>query len=311
MFSNYLNDDILSVKRGNMSQSSYKQPVSVGIPLIAVGLLIFSSVVSAKGELRVCADPDNLPFSNRQQQGFENKIAAVLARDLHKKLSYYWLRQKQGFIRQTLGAEVCDVVIGVPYGYERVLSTQPYYRSGYVFVSAKRQHLRIDSFDDPILRQLKIGLHTIGNDGANSPPASALGRRGIVNNIVGYSMWGDVSVKNPQGQIIDAVAKGDIDVAIVWGPIGGFFAKKYAKALEITPAPSDAQMTSMPFAFDIAMGVRKGDTAFQEQLEKSITRKQRKIENILTEFNIPIFKLNTGSIPSKIALDPVVNQKSQ
>ena len=294
-----------------MTSSSHKLPTRFAIFLFAVGLLMFSSVVSAKGNLRVCADPDNLPFSNRQQQGFENKIAALLAKDMHKKLSYYWLRQKQGFIRQTLGAELCDVVIGVPFGYERVLSTQPYYRSGYVFVSAKSLHLRIDSFDDPILRKVKIGLHTIGNDGANSPPASALGRRGIVDNIVGYSMWGDLSIKNPQGQIIDAVAKGDIDTAIVWGPIAGFFAKKYSKTLEITPAPTDAQLSSMPFAFDISMGVRKGDTAFQGQLEKSITRNQRKIENILTEFNIPIFKLNTGPIPSKIALDPVVNQKSQ
>ncbi len=291
-----------------MSQRSHKLPCRLRVTLAAV-LLSFATTAAAESELWICADPDNLPFSNEKQEGFENKIAALLAEDMHAKLSYFWLRQRQGYIRQTLGAQRCDVVMGVPYGYERVLSTSSYYRSGYAFVTARNRHLAIKSFDDPILSKLKIGLHTIGNDGANSPPAAALARRGIVGNIVGYSMWGEASVENPQGQIVDAVAKGDIDVAIVWGPIGGFFAKKYGEDLVVTPVPADAQMPSMPFAFDMAMGVRKDDKALAAQLEKSLERKRREIQNILTAYHVPLIKPITGATPSETDKDRVVLQK--
>ena len=287
-----------------MSQRSHPLPCMLQVSLVAV-LLSFATAVAAVSELRICADPDNLPFSNEKKEGFENKIAALLADDLHAKLSYNWQKQRQGFIGYTLGEKRCDVVMGVPYGYERVLSTQPYYRSGYVFVTARSHHLELKSFDDPLLRKLKIGLHAIGNDGANSPPANALARRDIVDKIVGYSMWGEAAVKNPQGQIVDAVAKGDIDVAIVWGPIGGFFAKPYGADLVVTPTPADAQMPLMPFVYDISMGVRKDDKVFAAQLEKSVKRKQREINGILTAYNVPLIKPLTGSTLSQLDMDQV------
>ncbi|MGJ0485338.1 MAG: substrate-binding domain-containing protein [Methylomicrobium sp.] len=253
----------------------------------------------AESELRICADPDNLPFSNRKQEGFENKIAELLADDLRAKLSYTWDKQRRGFIRHTMGAKRCDVVMGVPTGYERVLSTQPYYRSGYAFVTVRNRHLEPKSLDDPILHKLKIGLHAIGNDGANSPPAHALARRGIVENVVGYSMWGEGSVENPQGQLVEDVANGDIDVAIVWGPIGGFFAKKYGNALAVTPVPADAEMPSQPFAFDISLGVRKDDKNLAAKLEKSLVRKRHEIRSILAAYNVPLIQPITGSAPSR------------
>lgn len=285
-----------------MSKQSHKFPRMLRVPLVAA-LLSFATAVAAESELRICADPDNLPFSNQKQEGFENKIAALLADDLHAKLSYDWQKQRQGFISGTLGAGHCDVVMGVPYGYERVLSTQPYYRSGYSFVTTRSRHLAFKSFDDPILRKLKIGLHAIGNDGANSPPAHALARRGIVENIVGYSMWGEESVENPQGQIVDAVANEDIDVAIVWGPIGGFFAKKYGEVLVVKPVPADAGMTSQPFAFDISIGVRKDDQAFAAKLEKSLERKRREIQDILVAYNVPLIEPLTDSASSQSGTD--------
>ncbi len=278
-----------------MSQRSHQLPRTLRVTVVVFLLAYATAAAAAEEELRVCADPDNLPFSSQKQDGFENKIAALLAGDLHAKLSYDWQKQRQGFIGPTLGAGHCDVVMGVPNGYERVLSTRPYYRSGYVFVTARRRHLAIKSLDDPILRKLKIGLHAIGNDGANSPPAHALARRGMGGNILGYSMWGEESVENPQGEIVDAVAKGDIDVAIVWGPIGGFFAKPYGKALVVTPVPADAEMPSQPFAFDISIGVRKGEEAFAAQLEKSLERKQREIRSILTAYNVPLIKPLKGA----------------
>lgn len=271
-----------------MSINVHKCKPWLGLVLLVV--LTAQAQAAAQTELRVCADPDNLPFSNRKQQGFENKIAALLASRLHAKLSYTWQRQKNGFIRQTLGAERCDVVMGVPYGYERVLTTKPYYWSGYVFVTARDRHLSIASFDDPQLRQLKIGLHGIGNDGSSSPPASSLGLRGITENLVGYSMWGDGTQKNPQAQVIDAVAKGDVDVAIVWGPIAGYYAKRYGNDLELAMVPHDAQLPDMPFDFQISLGVRKTDQAFAEKLETILEQQRGKIRDILTDYNIPLIQ---------------------
>jgi quinoprotein dehydrogenase-associated probable ABC transporter substrate-binding protein len=256
------------------------------------GLLALASAVHAGGELKVCADPDNLPFSNRKQEGFENKIAAVLAEDLRAKLSFTWNKQRQGFISHTLGAGLCDVVMTVPAGYERVFTTQPYYRSSYVFITAQNRHLAIKSLDDPALRTLKIGLHAMGSDGANSPPAHSLARRGIVENIVGYSLWGESSVENPQAELVDAVAKGDVDVAIVWGPIGGYFAKRHGKDLVITPVPADEDLPTQPSVFDISLGVRKDDKEFAAKLEKSLEHKHRQIQDILTAYHVPLIKLS-------------------
>jgi mxaJ protein len=259
-------------------------------------------------ELRVCADPENLPFSNRQQQGFENKIAALLATDLHATLRYTWMKQRQNFFGQTLGAHRCDVVMGVPEGFDRVLSSRPYYRSSYVLVTAKRRHLDIKSFDDPVLRSLKIGLHTIGGDGSNAPPAVALSRRGIVNNIVGFSLWGEGSAKDPQGQIIDAVAKGDIDVAMVWGPLGGYFAKKYGDALAVTPAPADAGMPDLSFAFSMVLGVRKDDAGLAAKLESSLERNRSKVQAVLAAYHVPLIEPDTGLAAPPLGSGPAEPQ---
>ncbi len=268
------------------------------VSCLAAALLLSGSAVFAQAQLRVCADPDNLPFSNRKLEGFENKVATLLANALHARLSYTWQRQKNGFIRQTLGAHRCDVVMGVPFGYERVLTTQPYYWSGYVFVTARNRHLKVASFDDPILRQLKIGLHSIGNDGSNSPPASALAVRGIVGNIVGYSLWaaptqakGKSQPINPQGKIIDDVANGDIDMAIVWGPIAGYYAKKYGDALLLELTPHDPKQTDMPFDFQISLGVRKDDQKLAAQLEKIMEHQQHNINGILKAYKVPLIQL--------------------
>jgi len=285
-----------------MNSRPYLSPRKLCLYIGAILMLNVSTVV-AKSEFRVCAEPDNLPFSNRHQEGFENKIAALLADDLNAELSYSWEKQRQGYIRNTLGANRCDVVMAVPNGYERVTTTSPYYRSGYVFVTRKDRNLTIASFDDPALRTLKIGLHAIGNDGSNSPPAHALAHRGIVENIVGYSMWGDASVQNPQGQIVDAVANREIDMAIVWGPIGGYFVQKYGEQLIVTPSPSDTAMPNQPFVFDIAIGVRKGDEAFAAKLEQSLERQRGKIEDILTAYNVPVIKPIMGSASSPSAMD--------
>src|SRR5437867_8717040 len=193
------------------------------------GFIVFVCVSSALAqtpkEFRVCADPTNFPFSNRQGEGFENKIASLIANDLGASLRYVWWGQRRGFIRNTMNAskkeERCDVLIGAPAGYDVVQPTKPYYRSTYVFVYLKGKGLHIQSLDDPSLKKAKIGVHLLGDDYTNPPPVHELAKRGVVDNVVGFDTF--YSAKNPPSTIIDAVANGKVGVAIGWGPAAGYF----------------------------------------------------------------------------------------
>ena len=149
-----------------------------------IGLLLVGGVSARAGELRVCADPNNLPFSNAKGEGFENKIVALLARDLDDDLSYTWWAQRRGYVRNTLKSGMCDLWPGVATRVDMLATTHPYYRSAYTFVTRTDRHLAIASFDDPQLRQLRIGVQMIGNDAQNTPPAHALARRGIIATCV-------------------------------------------------------------------------------------------------------------------------------
>jgi mxaJ protein len=235
-------------------------------------------------ELRVCADPDNLPFSNDRQEGFENKIAQIVANDVKADVRYTWLSQRGGFIAKTLDAGKCDLIIGAPGGYREVLVTKPYYRSTYVFVSAKARDLDLRSFDDPVLRQLRIGIHAFGEAGA-SPAAIALGKRGIVKGIVGFTILD--TTDSPSGKIIDAVAAGDIDVAIVWGPFAGYYARRQAVPLRLVPVSPDDQAT-LPFTYEMSMGVRRGDTTFRSELEGVLDRRRDEIRKVLEDYGVPL-----------------------
>jgi mxaJ protein len=236
--------------------------------------------------IRITADPNNLPFSNERREGFENKIADLLARELDANLEYSWRAQRRGFFRETLKENRCDLVLGVPAHFDMALTTAPYYRSTYVFVSRLDKHLAVRSLDDPVLRQLKIGVQMIGNDGRNTPPAHALAARGIIDNVVGYTVYGDYTQANPPARIIDAVANGDVDVAIVWGPLAGYFAKTSAVPLEIKPVEPAAD-PHLPFTFSIAMGVRKNDKPLRDEIDAVLARKHDEIEAILDDYKVP------------------------
>jgi mxaJ protein len=261
---------------------------------VALALLVSAGATAAQRELRVCADPDNLPYSNQEREGFENKLVDLIAKDLHAKVKYTWARSRRALVRRTLTAKACDVLPGIPAGLEKTLTTKPYYRSTYVFVYRKSDNLHLRSFDDPALRKLKIGLHAIGSEGSNPPPAYALARRGIASNVVGFGMWDVDSMKNPQGRIIDAVANGDIDVAIVWGTFGGYFAKHQKTALAVVPVSPAIEPPGIPFVFDISMGVRPGDTALKTELERVLDRRRKDIQKILEAYGIPIVRTDTA-----------------
>lgn len=236
--------------------------------------------------LRVTSDPNNLPFSNEKREGFENKIAELIAKELNAELQYSWRAQRRGFFRETLKEDRADLVLGVPAHFDLALTTAPYYRSSYVFVYRRDRNLHLQSLDDPALHKLKIGVQMIGNDETNTPPAHALAHRGIVDNVVGYTLYGDYRDPNPPARIVDAVVKGEIDVAVVWGPLAGYFAKHASAPLEVVPV-SPAADPNLPFTFSIAMGVRKADKPLRDEIDAVVHRKHKEIDAILDEYGVP------------------------
>jgi mxaJ protein len=241
---------------------------------------------SAPQALRVCGDPNNLPFSNAAEDGFENKIADLLARDLGTRVQYTWWAQRRGFLRNTLNAGLCDVVIGYPTDADMAQTTSPYYRSTYVFVTRRGSGLRITSFDDPQLRTVRVGVQLIGDDGANSPPAHALSRRGVIDNVVGYMVYGDYHANSPSSAIVAAVAHGDVDVATVWGPLAGYFAAREPVALDLVPVQPQAD-EQLPQTFAISMAVRNGDRVRRDRLERFLRERRPDIDRILDEYHVP------------------------
>jgi len=242
-------------------------------------LLLLCSVAAAD-PLRVCSDPNNLPFSNKAGEGFENRIAELIAKDLGREVVYTWFPQRRGFVRNTLKAKKCDLIMGEPVGFDLAEVTAPFYRSSYVFVT-KRGAIVPTGLDDPRLAELRIGLHAIGDDYANVPPARVLAANGFVDHIVGYPLYGDYREPSPPAKLIDAVANGDVDVAIAWGPLAGYFAAKHD--LVVTPIVSDAP--GMQFA--IGLGVRHDDHARKAELERELKKLKPKIDRILADFHVP------------------------
>ena len=236
--------------------------------------------------LRVCADPNNLPFSNEKGEGFENRIAELVARDMGAELHYTWWAQRRGYIRNSLRAGLCDAFVGMPTGLDMVLVTRPYYRSTYAFVT-KRDGPRITSLDDPRLRRLRVGVQLIGDDYANAPPAEALSHRGIVKNVRGYTVLGNYREPNPPSRIVRAVADGEVDVAIVWGPLAGYFARKSPVPLRVVPVSPQVDVPYLPFVFDIAMAVRRGDTTLRNSLDAVLARRRGDIDRILADYGVP------------------------
>jgi mxaJ protein len=246
-----------------------------------------SGTLRTAAPLRVCADPNNLPFSNDRLEGFENRLADVVADELGTAVQYTWWAQRRGFLRYTLNAGQCDVVMGLPSNLESVRVTRPYYHSAYVFVTRRADGLRLHTLDHPLLRRLRIGVPMIGEDGANAPPAHALSRRGIVRNVIGYSVYGDYATANPPARLVEAVAKGDVDVAVAWGPLAGFFAARQHVRLDIEPVESSRDSPSLPFAFGISLAVRRGDSALLTRLEQVLDRRRADIDTILAEYHVP------------------------
>jgi mxaJ protein len=261
---------------------------AVGSTALAYGALPHRPAGPPLRVLRVCADPNNLPFSNQAEEGFENRIARLIAADLGVEVRYTWWAQRRGFVRHTLRAGECDLIPGVPAEFDPVATTAPYYSSSYVFVTRRDLEPAIESIDDPRLRRLRIGVHLIGDDYANPPPVTALARRGIVRNVAGYSIYGDYRDPNPPARLVEAVARGDVDVAIVWGPLGGYFATREGPPLRVTRTRESGDGPEVPFIFAISMGVRPEDSLFLRQIESILARRRIQVRRILEEYGVPL-----------------------
>jgi mxaJ protein len=257
-------------------------------PLLVLLLGALAATPSpARHTLRVCADPNNMPFSNARGEGLENALARLVARDLGAELTYTWMPQRRGFVRNTLAAGRCDGMMEAPVGFSRAATTRPYYRSTYAFVTRADRHMRLSSFDDTRLRGLRIGVQTIGDDYANPPPAAALARRGLARNVVGYPVYGDYSKEAPLSAIVDAEARGDVDVAVLWGPAAGWLARREAVPLRVVPIADHEDAAVSRLSFDIAMGVRRDDEELRSRLDAVIARHPEEIRRLLARFRVP------------------------
>jgi len=233
-------------------------------------------------ELRVCADPDNLPYSQRDESGFENRIARLVADDLGMRLSYFWQEQRRGFVRKSMGAGACDLFVGVPAGFDKVLTTRPYYRSTYVAVT-RGDAPAFAGFAPEALRGRRFGVQLIGNDMAASPPGYALAKGGAVDNVTGFLVYGEGPAAR---RMTDALASGAIDVALAWGPQAAWFAHAARVPMTLARVAPPAGV-AVPFEYSIAMGVRKGDTALRDRLDALLVRRKPDINAILDAYFVP------------------------
>ena len=238
-----------------------------------------SAAPAAAGSLRVCGDPDNLPYSNDRLQGFENRIAAVIAADLGVEASYTWWPHQRGLVKNTLDAGTCDVLFGVPHDLETILATRPYYSSSYVIAHVRGKHA-VTSLDAPELKSLRIGVY------ANTPVEESLARRGLLDKLTAYSLFFDpAGDRDRPTKLLDDLVAGKVDVAMPWGPLAGYYAKKLNAPIEMSALPDE---TGVPLSFSMGMGVKKGNRDLKNRLEAAIDHRQKEIRAVLDEFGVPL-----------------------
>jgi mxaJ protein len=249
-----------------------------------------AAVTAAAAEartLRVCADPNNLPFSNQRREGFENKLVELIAADLGANVEYVWRAQRRGVVRDGLNGGECDIIPGVATALEMLATTRPYYRSSYMFVTRADARLDIASLDDERLRHLKVGVQLVGDDGSNTPPAHALARRGIISNVRGYMLYGDYEEANPPARIVEAVAAGEIDVALVWGPLAGWTAKSSPVPLALAPVTPWLDGPQWPMVFDVSIGLRRSDRKLRSEIDTVLASRRADIGAVLAGYGVP------------------------
>jgi quinoprotein dehydrogenase-associated probable ABC transporter substrate-binding protein len=243
--------------------------------------------------LRVCADPRNLPFSNEKGEGFENKLAELFAEKLQKKLDYMFFPQATGFVRMTLGAHRCDVIMGFPQGDELAQGTNPYYRTAYALVARPGSGLEeVASLGDERLKGKHLGIV------AGTPPATNMAVNGLMTNARPYPLMIDTRIDSSAAAMIKDLMAGEIDAGVLWGPMAGYYARQVNPPLHVTPLVKE---TSGPrLAYRIGMGVRPADQNWKRQLNRLIQENQPAINKILLDFGVPLLDENDRPIGTEM-----------
>ena len=243
--------------------------------------------------LRVCADPRNLPFSNEKGEGFENKLAELFAAKLQKKLDYMYFPQATGFVRLTLGAHRCDVIMGFPQGDDLVQGTNPYYRTAYALVSKQNSGLEdVTALEDARLKGKHIGIV------AGTPPATNMAVNGLMTSAKSYPLMIDTRVDSSAEAMINDLNKGEIDAAILWGPMAGFYAKRANPPLHVTPLVKEKAGPQL--VYRIGMGVRRADQNWKRLLNRLIQENQPEVNKILFEYGVPLLDENNQAITAEM-----------
>lgn len=234
-----------------------------------------------RSTLRVCADPANMPFTNEKGEGFENKIADLLSAKLNLPLDYTWFPQATGFYRRTLGEKRCDVVMGYVAGGDPVLNTNPYYRSAFVLISKKGGDLDgVDTLEDVRLKGRRIGVV------AGTPPGDLMARNGLMAMARPYALTVDRRYDSPAEQMIGDIASGEIDAGILWGPIGGYYARRSEAPLDVMPLVKEKGDPQL--VYRITLAIRPGELNWKHQLNGFISANQQDINRILIEYGVPL-----------------------
>ena len=234
-----------------------------------------------RSAFRVCADPSNLPFSDDQGQGFENKIAELMAQKLGVPLTYTYYPDALGFVRNTLRANRCDVIMGVVAADELVQNTNPYYRSTYVLAYRDGEGDRFGDLDSPLMQLARIGVV------AGTPVADLLARKGLAGQVQGYKLNVDTRVEQPARRMIEDLAAGEIDAALLWGPIAGYWGERQKVPIKLVPLASDPR-AKLRLDFRISMGVRPNEPQWKHDLNDLIRELQPQIQAILADYGVPL-----------------------
>jgi mxaJ protein len=244
------------------------------------------SLATAAPPLRVCSVAESLPYSTIDHQGLDDRVAAIVAAELGRPVEHVTQPRRRAFALDAQDNAACDLIMGVPERAGRLLTTAPYYRSSYVFVTRRTLQPPVRSFDDPRLREMRIGIQLVGDEGGSAPPVRALAARGLSNQVRGFPVLSNANGAGAQRAIVDAVAAGTVDTAAVWGPIAGYFAATSAVPLAVAaidPGPRDTQ----PFWFGIAIGVRSDQRALRDRVNGVLQRRSRDIARIVRAFHVP------------------------
>ncbi len=277
-----------------------RNPVSAtsrGFALLVAALLSYGDLAHAqstsdlvqRSALRVCADPANMPFSNKEREGFENKLADLLAKTLGVPVAYTWFPQAIGFVRRTLRERRCDIIMGYAQGHELVQNTNAYYRSAYTLLYLAGSDLEgVDNLSDPRLKGKHIGVT------AGTPPASILARNGMIRDAKPYRLMVDRRFENPADQMVTELAEKKIDAGLLWGPIAGYYAKQHKEDIRVVPLLKEKRGPRMTYR--ITMGIRPGETDWKHQLNDFIKEHQKEINAILLEYDVPLLDENKDEL---------------